>query len=260
WKETLAGTDPARPDSDGDGYLDGSEAALGGDPLLAEATLPDGSPPVVSQARALEIFVDSATIACVIDEPASALVEIGTAPGLADVATVEGPAGLRRTHDLVATGLPADTTLHFRVTATDRNGNTGTAEGSFVTLPPFFHVEQIELSKDGPAGGPYTVEARVLVLDHRGEPVVGVPVRGYWAGDIGGQPWELQASTDGEGWATLALLPFTPAAPTTVAFSPAYVGSPFPQNPWFVGLGGQTPTFFYDQPSNAAHYATVAVP
>jgi hypothetical protein len=104
------------------------------------------------------------------------------------------------------------------------------------------------------------VQARVLVLDHRGEPVAGVPVRGFWAGDIGGQPWDFAAPTDAAGWATLALQPFTPAAPTTVAFSPAYVGSPFPNDPWFVGFGAQAPTFFYDEPSNAAHFATVAVP
>jgi hypothetical protein len=132
--------------------------------------------------------------------------------------------------------------------------------GSFTTLPPFFHVEAIELLKSGGPGGPFSVTARVLVHDHLGDPVIGVPVRGFWAGDIGGQGWEQQAPTDGSGWATLTLQPFTPVGPTTVAFSPAYVGSPFLNNPWFVGLGGNTPNFFYDQPSNAAHYATVAVP
>ena len=260
WKETLAGTDPARPDTDGDGYLDGAEAALGGNPLVADAALPDATPPAVQQPRALETFVDSTTIAFTTDEPTTAVVEIGTTPGGAQVATVAAPGGLRREHDVAVLGLPAGTTLFFEVTATDRNGNAGTALGSFATLPPFFHVESIELSKSGGSGGPYTVQARVLVLDHRGLPVVGVPVRGFWAGDIGGQPWDLAAPTDATGWATLELQPFTPAAPTTVAFSPAYVGSPSPSNPWFVGFGAQAPTFFYDEPSNAAHFATVAVP
>jgi len=27
-----------------------------------------------------------------------------------------------------------------------------------------------------------------------------------------------------------------------------------------VGFGAQSPTFFYDEPSNAAHFATVEVP
>jgi hypothetical protein len=260
WLETVAGTDPADPDSDGDGYLDGAESGLGGNPLVADARLADGVAPAVLQPRALELFIDSATISFRTDEPATALVEIGTAPGLADVATVAAPGGLRRTHDVLVAGLPAGMPLHFRVTATDRNGNAGTASGSFKTLPPFFHVEAIELLKSGGPGGPYSVTARVLVHDHLGDPVIGVPVRGFWAGDIGGQAWEMQASTDGSGWATLTLQPFTPVGPTTVAFSPAYVGSPFPSNPWFVGLGGSTPNFFYDQPSNAAHYATVAVP
>lgn len=260
WQEALAGTDAARPDSDGDGYLDGAEAALGGNALVANAVLPDGTPPVVLQPRALEIFLDTATISFRTNEPATALVEIGTAPGTYEIASVAGAPGLRRTHDVIVTGLPAGTLLHFRVTATDRNGNVGSATGSFTTLPPFFHVEQIELSKSGAVGGPYVVQARVLVLDQQGEPVVGVPVHGFWAGDIGGQQWETQASTDAQGWATLAVQPFTPAAPTSVSFSPAYVGSPNVNSPWFVGVGGQAPNFFYDQSSNAAHYATVAVP
>ncbi|HVQ25175.1 MAG TPA: hypothetical protein VMV01_08355, partial [Planctomycetota bacterium] len=209
WQETVAGTDPARPDSDGDGYLDGAEAALGGNPLVADAALPDATPPVVLQPRALETFVDSTTIAFRTDEPATAVVEIGTTPGGAQVASVAAPGGLRREHDVAVLGLPAGTTLFFRVTATDRNGNASTAQGSFATLPPFFHVESIELTKSGAPGGPYTVEARVLVLDQRGEPVAGVPVRGFWAGDIGGQPWEFAAPTDATGWATLALQPFT---------------------------------------------------
>ena len=260
WLESVAGTDPADPDSDGDGYLDGAEAGLGGNPLVADGRLSDGAPPAVLQPRALEIFVDSATISFRTDEPATALVEIGTAPGLADVAAVASSGGLRRTHDVLVTGLPAGMPLHVQVSATDRNGNTGVGTASFTTLPPFFHVEAIELLKSGGPGGPFSVTARVLVHDHLGDPVIGVPVRGFWAGDIGGQGWEQQAPTDGSGWATLTLQPFTPIGPTTVAFSPAYVGSPFPSNPWFVGLGGSTPTFFYDQPSNAAHYATVAVP
>jgi YVTN family beta-propeller protein len=256
--ETVAGTDPTRPDSDGDGYLDGAEAALGGDPLLPDARLPDAAPPVLSAVRALELFVDSATLSFRTDEPAHAVVELGTAAGVYDLAAfAEGP-GLRRTHDVILTELPARTELHFRVTASDRDGNAGTATGSFTTLPPFFHVEQLSIGKSG--RGPYTVAAQVLVQDQAGTPVAAVPVRAFWAGDIGGQPWEQSVLTDSLGVATFVLAPFTPAAPTEVAFSPAYIGSPFPNNPWFVGLGGGTSKFFYDQPSNKAHYVTIDVP
>jgi hypothetical protein len=256
--ETLAGTDPARPDSDGDGYLDGAEAALGGNPLVPDARLPDRTPPAVLQPRALELFVDSATLSFRTDEPTQARVDVGLEPGKYDLLSFVEPAGLRRTHDVILTELPAGTQLHFQVTAGDRDGNEGTGTGSFVTLPPFFHVEQLSIGKSG--AGPYTVSAQVEVRDHDGAPVVGVPVRGFWAGDLGGQAWEQSVLTDGTGVATFTLLPFTPAAPTQVAFSPVYVGSPFPSNPWFVGLGGDTPKFFYDQPSNKAHYVTIDVP
>jgi len=155
--------------------------------------------------------------------------------------------------------IPAvDQETHYRVTVADRDGNEAAATGSFTTLPPFLHVESLEIEKAG--AGPFTVTARALVVDHTGAPVVGVPVRGFWAGDLGGQAWEQEAVTDGSGRASFTLAPFTPSAPTSVTFSPAYVGSPFPSNPWFVGLGGDTPTFFYDQPGNGAHYVTIDVP
>jgi YVTN family beta-propeller protein len=256
--ETQAGTDPARPDSDGDGYLDGAEAALGGDPLVPDALLPDVTPPAVLQPRGLELFVDSATVSFRTDEPARAMVDVGLEPGAYDLLSFEEPPGLRRIHDVILTDLPAGTELHFRVTATDRDGNAGTGTGSFTTLPPFFHVEALSIDKSG--SGPYTVTAQAEVRDHVGAPVAGVPVRAFWAGDVGGQAWQQEALTDGQGVATFALLPFTPAAPTEVAFSPAYVGSPFPSNPWFVGLGGDTPGFFYDQPSSEAHYVAIDVP
>jgi YVTN family beta-propeller protein len=258
FEEGVAGTDPVRPDTDGDGYLDGAEAALGGDPLVPDVLLPDLSPPVVGEARGLELFVDTATVSFRTDEPAHAVVDVGLVEGSYDLLSFAEPSGLRRTHDVILTGLPAGTELFFRVTAADRDGNEGTGTGSFTTLPPFFHVESLSIDKTG--SGPYVVTAQVLVHDHTGVPVVGVPVRGFWSGDIEGQAWEQSVLTDGQGVAAFALLPFTPAGPTEVAFSPAYVGSPFPSNPWFVGLGGDTPNFFYDQPSNKANYVTIDVP
>jgi hypothetical protein len=258
FQEGLAGTDPTDPDSDDDGYLDGAEAALGGDPTQADRSLPDASAPVLSDVSALELFVDTATLSLRTDEPATVLVELGLSEGSYDLASFTGPPGMARTHDVFLDGLPAGSELFYRVTASDRDGNQAAATGSFTTLPPFLHVEALEIETSG--SGPYSVTARALVLDHTGAAVQGVPVRGFWAGDIGGQAWEQEAVTDGTGWANFALAPFTPAGATEVSFSPAYVGSPFPSNPWFVGLGGDTPAFFYDQPGNRAHFVTIAVP
>ncbi len=260
WQEVVAGTNAANPDTDGDGYLDGIEAALGGNPTKPDALLADTTAPVVSEARALEIFAHIASLSCRTDEPATLVVELGLMPDAYTLASVAGPAGGRRMHDVILEKLPAGRTLFFRVRATDRNGNEGTAEGSFVTLPPMLHVADITLQKLGGGPGPVALTARVKVVDHAGTVQAGVPVHGFWAGDIGGQAWEAQASTDAEGWAAFALAPYTPATPGDVSFSPGYIGTPYPNQPFFVGIGGPTPTFFYDQTANAVHYRSVAVP
>ncbi|MGQ0553682.1 MAG: hypothetical protein ACT4PU_10740 [Planctomycetota bacterium] len=262
--ESLAGTNAARADSDGDAYADGTEAALGGDPASFDARLGNPSPPAVLGARVLEIFVDSGTLNCRTDEPASLLVELGTQPGVYSLPAVSSPLSslglpaLRRSHDLLLSALPAGTDIHYRVTARDRDGLTSSVTGSFKTLPRFFHVADLTLQKSG--AGPFTLTARVLVHDHLDQPVPEVPVRAFWAGDLGGQPWEQQAFADAQGWATFTLQPYTPAASTQVSFSPIYIGTPFPNQPFFVGLGGGTSSFFYDQPSNKAHYASISVP
>jgi YVTN family beta-propeller protein len=256
--EVDAGTDPVLPDTDGDGYLDGSEPALGGDPLVPDLALPDLTAPSVLDALALEIFADVATLSFRTDEPSTAVVRIGTTPGVYTLLSVSGPAGLRRVHDVIVEDLPADTDLYFEVTASDRDGNAGLAVGSFRTLPPMLHVADLTLTKSG--AGPYTLQATVLVKDHTGAALAGVPVQGFWAGDIGGQAWEQTATTDGSGVATFNLAPFTPAGSTEISFSPAYIGQPQPLLPYFVGVGGGTADFFYDQVSNVEHFLSIDVP
>ena len=258
-QETIAGTSPVRPDTDGDGWLDGAELQLGGNPLVPDTWLPDSTPPQVLDARGLDVFADAATLACRTSEPARVHVELGLEPGGYGLPAVDGPPALACTHDVVLTGLPAGQTIYFRVTATDRAGLAGVVTGQFSTLPVMFHVQDITLQKSG--AGPYTVTARVLVRDQAEAPApAGVPVRAFWAGDLGGQPWEQEALTDGSGWATFALQPYTPAAPGLVTFSPIYVGTPYPSKPWFVGLGGDTPGHFYDSTANRASYREVTVP
>ncbi|MBM3985107.1 MAG: hypothetical protein FJ296_05370 [Planctomycetes bacterium] len=259
WAETLAGTSPVLPDTDGDGWLDGAEEALGGHPLQPDAVLPDVTPPQVLDARVVDLFADAGTLSCRTSEPADLLVEVGASPTDFALLSQAGPTGLRRTHDVVLTGLPAGVPLWARVTATDRAGLVATTVVPFTTLPVMFHVADITLEKSG--GPAIALQARVLVHDHADAPApAGVPVRAFWAGDLGGQAWEQEAFTDAAGWATFDLAPFVPAAPGTVTFSPVYVGSPFPAKAWFVGVGGATPGHFYDQAANRAHYRDVSVP
>ncbi len=259
WAETLAGTSPVLPDSDGDGWLDGAEGALGGNPLQPDGVLPDVTPPDVLGARVVDLFADAGTLSCRTSEPADVLVEVGDSPTDFSLLAQAGPVGLRRTHDVVLTGLPAGVPLFARVTATDRAGLATAVTVAFNTLPRMFHVQDITLDKSGSPA--VVLQARVLILDHADAPApAGVPVRAFWAGDLGGQAWEQEAFTDATGWATFDLAPYVPAAPGTVTFSPVYVGSPFPAKAWFVGFGGDTPGHFYDQAANRAHYRDVSVP
>ena len=57
-----------------------------------------------------------------------------------------------------------------------------------------------------------------------------------------------------DGWADFPLLSFDPGGPITLAFSPAFIGSDDPQDPWYCGDGGDRPKHFYDQAANHAHY------
>lgn len=252
------GTRPTDPDTDGDGYLDGDELARGGNPLVPDEALAGGAPPVVVGHRALEVFHSTATLEVVVDEPVEVVVELGLVPGGTSLGAVAGAPGLARRHDVVLVDLPAGTTVHYRATVTDRDGIAVPVEGAFETLPPFFHVADMTLTAS--AGPPYDVQATVTVRDHRGALVDGVNVHVFWDGDLGGQAWEQDATTDAQGVATFALEPFTPSGPTTLAVSPVWIGSVGPLKPDFVGVGGDVPGHFYDQPSNALDHLTLELP
>ncbi len=255
--EATTGLDPTDADTDADGYDDGFETVHGSDPRVFDRSVSDAIPPAIAGDRALEVFHDAATLSFTTSEPAAAVVELGTGPGLADVGTFPD-VGFRRVHDVLTGDLPAGTTIHYRIRATDKNGNQSTRDGSFDTFPPFLHVADIALSVTGT--GPYTVTARLLVHDSRGNAMPNVPVMGFFSGDLGGLLWQFETTTDAAGWATWVRGPFTPAQKGEIGFTPAYIGSALPSSPYFVGVGGTWPAFFYDQSSNQAHYRTVTLP
>lgn len=255
--EVLLNSRPTHPDSDGDGYPDGFELSAGSDPLTPDAHLADVIAPVILDDLPMEVFRDRATISFFTDEPASVRLDVGTTLGAADVSTI-ATTDRTQIHEIIVTGLPAKTLLHYRITATDRNGNASTEDGSFTTLPPFVHVSSISLSKSG--AGPYTVTAEVSVRDDQDLPVAGIQLLGWFSGDLGGAPWQVLGVTDSTGVAKLVVGPFSPSGATEIGFSPAYVGSPLAGNPFFVGNGGDIPSVFYDQTANLANYATVLLP
>ena len=54
--------------------------------------------------------------------------------------------------------------------------------------------------------------------------------------------------------------PFTPAGPTTITTSVTFLGSNVDGFDFFIGRGGDDPTFFYNQSANAVNYLSVDVP
>src|SRR5262249_16177611 len=149
------------------------------------------------------------------------------------------------------------TPLFFRVTAADRNGNAGLLDGSFTTAPPLFHVTSVTLDKSG--AGPITLTAKVTVVDQAGMPVNNLPLRGVWTGPLRRAHFCPFQRTDATGTATFTIGPYSPAA-DSVSFGVAYLGLNDTSDPFFIGFGGNAPTFFYNQSANDANYATVAVP
>jgi YVTN family beta-propeller protein len=252
------GTSPDAPDTDRDGYDDALEVSLGADPLVADVLLAaDVTAPAVTDAQAREVYVDAATMHLVTDEPATVRVELGVSPGGSELGVVVTDQ-LVRTHDVVLTGLPGGTEIHWTATASDRNGNAGTAEGSFTTAPPQYHVGEVALVSDG--GSPLTLTAQVLVVDQAGAPVADIPVRVFWTGDIGGANDFPAVRTDAEGVATFVVGPYTPAAPDEVTIGVALIGSNQPTDAFYIGDAGSVPPFFYAPSANAVSYRTIAVP
>lgn len=259
--ERALGTSPNSPDTDRDGFADGLEVELGGQPRVANDTLPgDVVAPSVTLLEARSVAATSATLHIAVDEPASLSIALGTGPGLSDLGTVDVDA-LRRVHDVVFSGLPSDTTVHVDVTAADANGTPALSSTTFLTAPPEYNVGALELSTDVDGKtGEVTVTARALLVDAFGVPLPAMPMRGMWAGEIGGADFFPLVVSDAEGWAVFTLGPYAPPSGAEVTFGPAYIGTNTTGDPGFVGFGGNRPDFFYTQIRNAANAATITLP
>ncbi|TAJ04393.1 MAG: hypothetical protein EPO68_16965, partial [Planctomycetota bacterium] len=165
--EAALGTSAAAPDTDLDGYGDALEVALGSNPLVFTANLAaDATAPLIHKSEPRDLFATTATLRVQTSEPASALVELGLAAGAYTLSSFPSPA-LRSVHDVVLTGLPAKTTVFYRLTSTDKNGNASQATGSFGTTARMLHVDDITLSKT-PSGAQWQVTATVKVVDQDG--------------------------------------------------------------------------------------------
>lgn len=250
-ERVLYHTSPRDPDSDRDGYSDGDEIALGGDPAVFDALLVDVTNPGIVAHSVRSAFVSTATLRVETDEPTSLQVDIAGLPPFQS-------AELRKVHLLLLHDLPAGSSVGYDLTVTDRNGNQTQQSDSFVTAPPHLHVADIELIKL--QASPLILQARFHVEDQAGNPVAGVPVQGILAGDIGANARTFEVSTDGSGVATHTLAAYTPAGTDVVTASLTALGSLSSAHAYFVGVGGGSASFFYEQAANRVNYRTISVP
>ena len=200
------GTLPNDPDTDDDGYDDAAELAYGGNPLVPDAQLPDGTPPSLAIPVVRGVFTSSATVEVMSDEPTTVEITLTTAGGGSHGPFVSSE--LRRRHHVVLTGLPAGTDYLMSVVATDRSGNSSTTAGSFTTVVPHIRVRSMDLQKQPTGPGTIQLVATVVVEDRTGAPIAGVPVHGIFAGDIGNLQRTFTVTTDptGDGYLHGAVL------------------------------------------------------
>lgn len=249
------GTRPDDPDTDDDGYGDFDELSLGGNPTVFDANLNDSVAPTVVRHESLEPFVSTITLEIETDEPTTLSIMATPQGGVA-----VGPflsSDLRKTHQVILSGLQAGKNYTYDVTALDRNTNQGQVSGSFTTVVPHVHLELVEITRI--QNNPTILEAKFKVVDREGNPVDGVPVHGRVGGDIGNQPNSFIVETNVNGEAVYTLQSFQVSTPHVVTLGVDFVGSQDPNHPFFVGYGGGTANFFYEQAANTMNYDTVNV-
>ncbi len=251
------GTRPDDPDTDDDGYDDAADLALGGNPAVPDASLPDAVAPTVLSVDLRDPFVSSATLIVVTDEPSTLTVTLQPTGGAPTPAPRQSPS-LRRRHELVLSDLTAATTYQVSVTARDKNGNAGQGQGSLTTVVPHLHVESIELN--ALQTDPLSLEAKFRIVDRSGQPVSGVPVQGRLAGDFGPNAEEFTVTTNSAGVATRVLTPYTPQGSGSVTVTLDYLGTLNESHPYFVGRGGSPIGWYYEQSANEQNFATYDIP
>ncbi|MHA1613783.1 MAG: fibronectin type III domain-containing protein, partial [Candidatus Thorarchaeota archaeon] len=119
-------------------------------------TLPDTTPPTISNVQAPVVDRNSATITWLTDEPATSKVEYATGSDLSNSTTTSEVTDLRKEHSVIISNLLSETTYYYRVISKDSSGNLATSSiYSFTaksakedsTPPTIFNVATSSLSQ-----------------------------------------------------------------------------------------------------------------
>ena len=154
---------------------------------LPEDTIPDTTPPVISNIDAGDITSSSATITWTTDEPATSVVYYGTTTGYGQTESVSG---YTTSHSVELTGLSDDTLYHFKVESTDASSNTAqSGDNNFTTLEqgttPEIYVYDISMQKFS-WWIIYRAEGTITIRDTNGAVVPSATVYIQWSGKASG--------------------------------------------------------------------------
>jgi len=177
----------------GYGLVDADEAAP------PATTIPDDTPPVISNVATSDITDTSATITWTTDEASDSVVNYGTSTALG---TIELDSAMVSGHSVTLTGLTPKTIYYYEVESTDSSENTATDDndGEYYTFTTTsdtpspgneMHIASIDMSTvTKPAGrNDFTwATATVTIVDSTGIHVEGAQVTGIWS--------ELTSDTD----------------------------------------------------------------
>ncbi len=163
---------------DTDTYEDWTYDGNNGFPQTQVMGVPDTTPPVISDVMVDSIFIDSAVVQWVTDEPADSLVEYGTVSGV--YTDTLSDSALAAAHSVALSGLTPATTYYYRVTSADESGNIAVSdEYSFTTLAILVNTITMEKYK---RANDVHADAFITVTSD-GVPVEGAVVNVTWSGD-----------------------------------------------------------------------------
>lgn len=167
--------------------------------FIESSTVPDSTPPVISNVTSSGITSSSATITWDTDEYSNSVVRYGTDGG-PDYDYVASSADMVVNHSVLLSGLSPSTMYYHIVESTDASNNTATsAEYSFTTTAGGneLHVSNIGMSLR--YNGPFTRGvAEVTVVGADGSPIATTTVSGHWSG-LTNDTDQFTTNSDGVG-------------------------------------------------------------
>ncbi|MCK4941449.1 fibronectin type III domain-containing protein [candidate division WOR-3 bacterium] len=151
--------------------------------FVESSTIPDTTPPVISNVASSGVTSSSAVITWDTDEYSNSVVRYDTDGG-PDYDFVSSNADLVLSHDITLTGLSPSTQYYYIVESTDASNNTAaSAEHSFTTGAGGNELHVFNIGMTLRQNGPFTRGiTEVTIVDADDIPVAEATIEGHWSG------------------------------------------------------------------------------